>query len=75
VVNEVCTAPADQLTVRIGHPAGIFSLEMRVEEQKGELVLTRAALERTARRIMDGFVYVPRNKVPSLTEAPALAAR
>jgi 2-methylaconitate cis-trans-isomerase PrpF len=75
VVNEVCSAPADQLTVRIGHPAGIFSLEMRVEEQNGELVLTRAALERTARRIMDGFVYVPRNKVPSLAEAPALAAR
>ena len=75
VVNEVCSAPADQLTVRIGHPAGIFSLEMRVEEQNGELVLTRAALERTARRIMDGFVYVPRNKVPSLAPAPALAAR
>ncbi len=75
VVNEVCSAPADQLTVRIGHPAGIFSLEMKVEERNGELVLTRAALERTARRIMDGFVYVPRNKVPALAEAPVLARR
>jgi 2-methylaconitate cis-trans-isomerase PrpF len=75
VVNEVCSAPADQLTVRIGHPAGIFSLEMRVEERAGELVLTRAALERTARRIMDGFVYVPRSKVPALAAAPALAGR
>ncbi len=75
VVNEVCSAPADQLTVRIGHPAGIFALEMRVEERNGELVLTRAALERTARRIMDGFVYVPRSKVPSLAQAPALAGR
>ncbi len=75
VVNEVCTAPADQLTVRIGHPAGIFSLEMRVEERNGELVLTRAALERTARRIMDGFVYVPRSKVPALAHEPALASR
>jgi 2-methylaconitate cis-trans-isomerase PrpF len=75
VVNEVCTAPPDQLTVRIGHPAGIFSLEMRVEERNGELVLTRAALERTARRIMDGFVYVPRSKVPSLAKAEALVGR
>jgi 2-methylaconitate cis-trans-isomerase PrpF len=48
---------------------------MRVEERNGELVLTRAALERTARRIMDGFVYVPRSKVPSLAKAEALVGR
>lgn len=75
IVHEVCTAPPEQLAVRIGHPAGIFSLEMRVEERDGELVLTRSALERTARRIMDGFVYVPRSKVPALAEAAALAGR
>jgi len=75
VVHEVCAAPPDQASVRIGHPAGIFSLEMRVEEQGGELVLTRAALLRTARRIMDGYVYVPRSKVPALAPSPALAAR
>ena len=73
VVNEVCAAPSDQDTLRIGHPAGIFSVEMRVEARDGELVLTRAALERTARRIMDGYVYVPRSKVPTLREAAAAA--
>src|SRR5262249_30040710 len=75
VVHEVCAAPPDQATVRIGHPAGIFSLEMRVEDQNGELGLTRAALLRTARRILDGYVYVPRSKVPALAATPALAAR
>jgi len=75
VVNEVCTAPPEQLPVRIGHPAGVFTIEIRVEERGGELVLTRAALERTARRIMDGYVYVPRSKVPALARLQAAGAR
>jgi len=40
--------------VRIGHPAGIIDIEAAVEQ--GELV--RAAFSRTARRIMEGYVFV-----------------
>ncbi|QDR82483.1 2-methylaconitate cis-trans isomerase PrpF family protein [Sporomusa termitida] len=40
--------------IRIGHPAGIIDIEAAVD--KGELV--RAAFSRTARRIMEGYVFV-----------------
>jgi 2-methylaconitate cis-trans-isomerase PrpF len=47
---------------------------MRVEERDGQLTLTRSALARTARMIMDGYVYVPRSKVPALARV-AVGAR
>jgi methylitaconate Delta-isomerase len=74
IVNEVFAGAAAQDLVRIGHPAGIFTLEMRVEERDGQLTLTRSALARTARMIMDGYVYVPRSKVPALAHV-AVGAR
>lgn len=56
----------DQLTeeakrnsvLRIGHPAGVISVEAAAEERGGEIVITRAAFYRTARKIMDGQVYI-----------------
>ena len=71
IVSEVFTAPPEQRSIRIGHPAGILTVEMQVEPRGDELVLTRAAFQRTARPIMDGFVYVPRSKVPALSLATA----
>ena len=44
--------------VRIGHPAGVVEIEVVTEKQGDEVVLKRAALGRTARRIMSGHVYV-----------------
>lgn len=45
--------------VRIGHPGGIISLEAKVEMKDGAYKYREALLGRTARRLMDGFVYVP----------------
>jgi 2-methylaconitate cis-trans-isomerase PrpF len=74
IVNEVFRPSPGDKTIRIGHPAGILAVEMEVAERDGELVLTRAAFVRTARPIMDGYVYVPRSKVPALDRAPVGAA-
>ena len=41
-------------TIKIGHPAGIIQIEARVEDG----IVTRAAFSRTARRIMEGYVWV-----------------
>jgi 2-methylaconitate cis-trans-isomerase PrpF len=49
--------------IRIGHPAGVISVESETEVRDGAIVLKRAAVSRTARRIMDGQVYI-RNPVP-----------
>jgi 2-methylaconitate cis-trans-isomerase PrpF len=42
IVNEVFAGDPAQDLVRIGHPAGIFTLEMRVEERDGQLRLRAA---------------------------------
>lgn len=55
IVNEMISESAAGDTVRIGHPAGVISLEARVEDGRVE----RAAFARTARRIMEGYVFVP----------------
>lgn len=47
-------------TVRIGHPAGVIETETRVEQTAANgYVVRRATLGRTARRIMEGYVFVP----------------
>lgn len=43
--------------VRIGHPGGIIECDTSVQDGK----ITRAIFGRTARRIMEGYVYVPRS--------------
>lgn len=42
--------------IRIGHPGGIIEVDMQRNSQG---TITRAAIGRTARRIMEGYVYVP----------------
>jgi len=54
VVHQV-TRRFDDHVVRIGHPTGVFPVITRINAD-GEI--TEAAYTRTARRIMDGTVYV-----------------
>jgi 2-methylaconitate cis-trans-isomerase PrpF len=49
--------------VRIGHPSGVFPV--RIELVDGEL--REASFPRTARRLMEGIVYVRRDADPVLT--------
>jgi methylitaconate Delta-isomerase len=45
-------------TIRIGHPAGIIEVEIQVEKGTDDFILKKAVLFRTARRIMEGYVYL-----------------
>jgi 2-methylaconitate cis-trans-isomerase PrpF len=56
IVNEMMDSESP--VVRIGHPAGIIEIEVEVENQNNKIYLRRAAYGRTARRIMDGYVYI-----------------
>lgn len=59
VVHEACTA-LDGEALRIGHPSGSIRTEVRVvPDDRGGYRVQRAAIERTARRIIAGSVYVP----------------
>jgi len=55
VVHEVCTPPTDHV-VRIGHPSGVFPVRLVMNPDGG---LAEASYSRTARRLMEGTVYVP----------------
>jgi len=59
IVSE-CAWRTDGGAVVIGHPSGRITVDARVERQGDQFVIRRAALERTARTIMEGVVYVPR---------------
>lgn len=59
VVWEVLKEAAkSRVTINIGHPAGIIPVESEAEIEDGNIKLRRAAMYRTARPIMDGYVYV-----------------
>ncbi|MBP2637098.1 MAG: mii [Firmicutes bacterium] len=54
IVHEAIPHIDSLKVIRIGHPAGIIEIEAAFQD--GELA--RAAFARTARRIMEGYVYV-----------------
>lgn len=49
----------DSLEVEVEHPTGFFTVDMQVDHTSGQLQVTKSALLRTARMLMDGTVYVP----------------
>ncbi|SFB10326.1 hypothetical protein SAMN04488072_10715 [Lentibacillus halodurans] len=53
VVTDVLSSKKEG-RVKIGHPSGIIEVEASVEQIKGKYVVSRAAIGRTARRIMEG---------------------
>ncbi|WP_295435415.1 PrpF domain-containing protein [uncultured Thiodictyon sp.] len=59
VANAVCgEAARSAAVVRIGHPSGIMNVDIRVERDGQEYRILRAAYGRTARRIMEGYIYL-----------------
>ena len=47
--------------LEIEHPTGFFTVEMDVALEGAELTVKRSALLRTARKLMEGEVFVPRS--------------
>jgi len=61
IVNEMLSERGKtSMEIKIGHPAGVITVETIVEKRGSEFIVKRAAIGRTARRIMEGYVYVPR---------------
>lgn len=58
VVNEVC-ARKDAPEIMIGHPSGVMDVEAGCDTSSGEPVITHVSYARTARRIMEGYCFVP----------------
>lgn len=63
LVYEIVHPDASQKTVRVGHPSGVMTLYPYIENPTApleEIRVTGVAVQRTARRIMDGTLYIPR---------------
>jgi 2-methylaconitate cis-trans-isomerase PrpF len=59
-VTGLCGRPcSDGVTFRIGHPQGVIEAVLGVGREGGQVVVRSVRIGRTARRIMDGIVYVP----------------
>ena len=59
VVNEMAKPAPGRQTILIGHPAGIIDVEAECAITPDGVVAKRVTYSRTARRIMEGYVYVP----------------
>lgn len=60
VVNEMLGKGAlEAKEIRLGHPGGIISVGAIIEKKGNAYEYREAVLGRTARRLMDGYVYVP----------------
>lgn len=56
---EARTALRNRREVRIGHPAGVIETETELEQDGNGYKVRRATVARTARRILEGYVFVP----------------
>ncbi len=62
VASEIANPSEEKANeIRIEHPSGWIDITLDIECQHGKWNIIRAGAIRTARKIMDGFVYVPDN--------------
>ncbi len=59
LLYDTLGAPEEgRTTVRIGHPSGVMTMVPHMETENGEVRLPAVAVQRTARRIMEGTLYI-----------------
>lgn len=59
--------PSAASEIRIGHPSGTISADVEVTQDGNNWLVSRAAVGRTARRLMDGYAYVKADSLRTLT--------
>ena len=60
VVQELLVEKAlETKEIRLGHPGGVLAVGAVIEKKGNSYEYKEAILARTARRIMDGYIYVP----------------
>jgi 4-oxalomesaconate tautomerase len=57
-VAERIAARIEGCEIKVEHPSGRFTVDIDLAEQDGSYIVTRSALLRTARKLMEGKVYV-----------------
>jgi len=57
----VTTGTAGQQRLEVEHPTGFFTVDMDIEIEGGSVQVKRSALLRTARKLMEGQVFISEN--------------
>ncbi|MBU2699639.1 2-methylaconitate cis-trans-isomerase PrpF [Sporomusaceae bacterium BoRhaA] len=61
VVRELLDEEAKKSdTLRIGHPYGVMDVKVTLDTENPDKYIKRVGVGRTARRIMEGYAYVPK---------------
>ncbi|MDR0519378.1 MAG: 3-methylitaconate isomerase [Clostridiales Family XIII bacterium] len=64
IVNRVMRqSAADAEVLRIGHPGGVIDVDKSCHTEGGEVVIDKIAVGRTARKIMEGTVFVQASRL------------
>ena len=64
LVNRMTSERAiESGTLRFGHPSGVSLVEAGVEKTGGKWTVSRVGYTRTARRIMEGYAFVPTSRL------------
>lgn len=58
VVEKVIREIAKEGEIRIGHPSGTMTMCPEIKEENGVLEIPSVGVQRTARRIMEGTIYI-----------------
>ncbi|MGD9093423.1 MAG: PrpF domain-containing protein [Anaerolineales bacterium] len=59
IVNELLSKNSlEKEEIRLGHPGGIMPVMATISKREGDYEYREAVVHRTARRLMDGYVYV-----------------
>ncbi len=58
IVNKLISSAASTENIPIGHPSGVITMCPEIEINQKQIRVLSVAVQRTARRIMDGNVYV-----------------
>ncbi len=59
VIEKSLKIPAAE-TIRIGHPSGVMTMIPEMRSEDGTITVPSVAVQRTARRIMEGILYIRR---------------
>ncbi len=59
VYDVVSDRARESLSLRLGHPSGVMDLSASIHQEGGRWYVEKASAARTARRLMEGDIYIP----------------
>jgi 2-methylaconitate cis-trans-isomerase PrpF len=61
LVSRLVIKKSSGLPIRIGHTSGVMPISAEASDASGGWRVTKAVMNRSARRLMAGWVYIPGN--------------